>query len=157
MSNGIDPTPNAKLPRLTVGLDYSEVGEEDEEWGDIYNEQLLENLDEQLVMADSVAKISEYTPYNDTLYYATDTGELFVGDGVDWKAAAIELRIKSLEETVAEHDHSGNHGESDEIAPRRAAIEEKLKVPEYNSAADAAADAGLIVDNEENRLIYKRE
>lgn len=157
MSDGINPTPNANLPRLTVGLNYSEVGDENEEWGDIYNELLLENLDERLVMTDEVDSIGQYVPYKDVLFYATDTGQLFVGNGSAWGEAEIELRIQGIQEAVQEHDHSGSHGESEEIAPRRAIIEEKLRVPEYDSAEDADPDAGLIVDNANNRLIYKRE
>lgn len=75
-----NPTTNHNLHRPPTG---SETGTDDVNWGDEVNINAA-NIDELLIIRDIDANTSDYTPFTDALYYATDTNQWYIGDGTNW-------------------------------------------------------------------------
>lgn len=73
-------TPNHSLSRPPVG---SETGTDDTNWGAELNSNTTE-LDGLLLIRDTDASKSNYEPYTDALFYATDTETMWIGDGSTW-------------------------------------------------------------------------
>lgn len=49
----------------------------------------MQTIEERLVIRDTDANTSNYTPHSGALYLATDTGEVYEGDGSAWNAMAF--------------------------------------------------------------------
>lgn len=75
-----NPTTNHDLNRPPTG---SETGTDDTNWGTELNTN-ASTLDELLVVRDTDANTSDYTPFTNALYYATDTEQWHIGDGASW-------------------------------------------------------------------------
>lgn len=78
-------TPNHSLP-------IPEYGTLEDQWGDVINTELTQQLEERLPLRDTAAARSEYEPYIDALYWDTDGDQyLHVGDGANWQRATLGL------------------------------------------------------------------
>lgn len=75
-----NPTSNHNLARPPVG---SETGTDNTNWGNELNSNSTE-LDALLTVRDTDANKSNYEPYTNALYYATDTEAMWIGDGTQW-------------------------------------------------------------------------
>lgn len=58
-------------------LDYAEG----ETWS--YNSE-FNTLEQKVIVRDTDANTGEYTPHTDAIYWATDTGDVYLGDGTAW-------------------------------------------------------------------------
>lgn len=82
-------------------------GGDTDDWGRILNEDLIDLLEERVVVTDTAANRSTYTPYVNAVFIATDTGQIALGDGSAWN----DLNIEPV-------DHASTHedGGSDELS-----------------------------------------
>ena len=76
------------------------VGEDDAdefagEWGEIINDEGWGQLEELLIARDVDDDRTEYEPYDGALFWASDTGAVYVGTGTEW-----ELRDAEFSEIV---------------------------------------------------------
>lgn len=88
------PTPpttsNHGLP-LIPAIGETNASDYEDAWGTLLNDEAWSVLDEKLVARDTIANQSNYTAYQDALFRATDTGELYYGDGTSWILADGEF------------------------------------------------------------------
>lgn len=88
------PTPpttsNHNLP-LIPPIGDTNAGDYEDIWGGILNDDAWSSLDTKLIARDTIANQGNYTAYQDALFRATDTGELYYGDGTSWILADGEF------------------------------------------------------------------
>jgi len=83
-------TPNHDLPLIPhVGDDAAQ--EYSDDWGAILNDSAWSVLEEQLIVRDVENNRTSYTPHQDALFFATDTGAIYVGDGSTWTQSASDV------------------------------------------------------------------
>lgn len=59
-------------------------------------------------------------------------------------------------ETFENHDHSGDNGEPSRLEPNYVNVDKGLKLPIYASKDDATENVGLILDEEKDTVVYRR-
>lgn len=96
MPDPVPTTDNHNLPKIPA-RDESYA----DEWGDILNDgqfkdgtdagsdSLLGALEERVIVRDVQSEVTTYTPHADALFYATDTGRIYLGDGAAWNAQSF--------------------------------------------------------------------
>lgn len=75
------------------GFPLLQQGEEIDNWGNVVRTEAFVPLEERLMVVDTSANRSNYTPYADAIFYETDTGKFYEGDGTSWNEAEIENRF----------------------------------------------------------------
>lgn len=75
-------------------------------WGEILNQETIDKLEERVTIVDTNANRTNYTAYADALFIASDTGQVYTGDGASWNELDID---------VATHSATHENGGADEI------------------------------------------
>ena len=85
------------------GFPLLQQGEEIDNWGNVVREEAFIPLEERLLITDTSTNRSNYVSYQDLLYYETDTGKFFEGNGQGsgWSETQLESRLSSVESTAA--------------------------------------------------------
>jgi hypothetical protein len=84
-------TTNHDLP-LVPPLGDANAADYEDIWGGILNDEGWSRLDEKLIVRDTLANSSNYTPYSGALYWATDSGQpILEGDGSSWNTIDVEF------------------------------------------------------------------
>lgn len=70
----------------TANHDFArpDEGTLEDEWGPIINQNLIDLLEERVTVTDTDTNRSNYTPYADASFIASDTGDVHIGDGTNW-------------------------------------------------------------------------
>ena len=79
-------TPNHGFGKPTPGGDT-------DVWGEILNEQTIDELEERVVITDDIANLGSYTPYEDAAFLGYDSTRdnvrVYLGDGSSWTAQSF--------------------------------------------------------------------
>ena len=94
------------------GFPLLQQGDEIDNWGDVVRTEAFVPLEERLMVVDTSVNRSNYTPYADLLYYETDTGAFYEGDGSAWLEAQIESRLSSVESKTTDSSIMQTVGEN---------------------------------------------
>lgn len=102
------------------GFPLLQQGDEIDNWGDVVRTEAFVPLEERLMVVDTSANRSNYVSYADLLYYETDTGKLYEGDGEGsgWSETQLESRLSTVETNItgkASNPH-GNSAHSETFA-----------------------------------------
>lgn len=83
-------TDNHDLP-LIPPIGETDAEDYADQWGQILNDEAWSELDELLIARDIESNRSEYTAYEDAIFWATDTGGVFTGTGTEWAQQDAEF------------------------------------------------------------------
>jgi hypothetical protein len=99
-------TDNHNLPKVPpLDTEYSD------EWGYIINNGefsdgsdagtpgLVQALEERTAVVDTESNLSNYTAYSDAIFIASDTGNLFLGDGTSWNQSSFGTSSSPVPDT----------------------------------------------------------
>lgn len=98
--------PTTNNHAIPVPIPIGEEGAEDYEdvWGHILNDMGWFYLEEVLIARDEQAALGEYTPYEDSIFWATDSGQpIYRGDGDSWELA--DMHVDGLEADTIHASH----------------------------------------------------
>lgn len=91
-------TDNHDLP-LIPPVGESNAEDYANQWGSILNDSGWSQIEELLIVRDTESNRTNYTAYDGALFWATDSGAVYTGDGSSWSksdASFAELALSSL-------------------------------------------------------------
>jgi hypothetical protein len=76
----------------TTNFELTKPSENERDWHIPLNEN-FDTLDKRLVITDIEDELQTYDPLNKQAFIATDTGNIYVGDGNSWNKLSIQLGV----------------------------------------------------------------
>jgi len=133
-----NPSNNHDLPRPNPG-DF------DGTWGtDVMNDDMTQKLEERLVARDTEANLSNYTPYDEAIFVATDTGAVYDGDGSSWNKAERDFQKVTTEALEA--------GQADITNETLVIVETASDVTGLSANSSTSPDFGTPIKDERNEF-----
>ena len=104
-------TQNHDLP-LVPPVGDENADDYESEWGDILNDSGWSQLEQLLVARDVESNRTEYESYDNAIFWATDTGAVYVGDGSEWSLRDAEFASLALSSLVISGDITTDTGDT---------------------------------------------
>lgn len=64
-------------------------------WGEILNTETIDKLEERVILVDAAANRTNYSAYADALFVASDSGQVYVGNGASWDELDVDVSLHS--------------------------------------------------------------
>ena len=161
MATDVPSTDNHNLPKIPP-LDDEYANE----WGYIINEGefsdgsdagtdgLLEPTERRLILVDADSNKDNYIAYEDAIFYAKDSGTLYLGDGINWIETTLS---EKLVEKVDESNVVTVVEQADEIKTEGSFEADELMLKAMSSGELTTESLGLIHLTDQGRIIYRTE
>ena len=148
-----DPVPtseNHNLPKIPP-LD----SQYEDEWGFVYNDgefadgsdagsdALVQALDERTPIVDTAANRSEYFPYADALFIASDTGQVSLGDGESWSSRGVVPNDSDVLDAIDGADISPNLVDANQVSVEQQSTEKVIDEITSDGSGVQTVDDGV--------------